>query len=89
MDQPVIGRLVDSVFTSLKTSGTSAKHWKSLLSFSFPIRLSLYTLLLPPVALFSMVWNRKRAFEIWQKTTAAFNPAGIPVLLDVAGRNNE
>jgi len=37
------------------------------LSFSFPIRLSLYTLLLPPVALFSMVWNRKRAFEIWQK----------------------
>ena len=40
---------------------------ESLLSFSFPIRLSLYTLLLPPVALFSMVWNRKRAFEIWQK----------------------
>ncbi len=40
---------------------------ESLLSFSFPIRLSLYTLLLPPVALFSMVWNRKRAFQIWQK----------------------
>jgi O-antigen ligase len=40
---------------------------ESLLSFSFPIRLSLYTLLLPPVALFSMVWNRKRAFELWQK----------------------
>ena len=40
---------------------------ESLLSFSFPIRLSLYTLLLPPVALFSMLWNRKRAFEIWQK----------------------
>jgi hypothetical protein len=40
---------------------------ENLLSFSFPIRLSLYTLLLPPVALFSMVWNRKRAFEIWQK----------------------
>ena len=40
---------------------------ESLLSLSFPIRLSLYTLLLPPVALFSMVWNRKRAFEIWQK----------------------
>jgi O-antigen ligase len=40
---------------------------ESLLSFSFPIRLSLYTLLLPPVALFCMVWNRKRAFEIWQK----------------------
>jgi O-antigen ligase len=41
--------------------------FESLLSFSFPIRLSLYTLLLPPVALFSMVWNRKRAFELWQK----------------------
>ncbi|MBL7036174.1 MAG: O-antigen ligase family protein, partial [SAR324 cluster bacterium] len=40
---------------------------ESLLSFSFPIRLSLYTLVLPPVALFSMAWNRKRAFEIWQK----------------------
>ena len=40
---------------------------ESLLSFSFPIRLSLYTLFLPPVALFSMVWNRKRALEIWQK----------------------
>ena len=40
---------------------------ESLLSLSFPIRLSLYTLLLPPVALFSMIWNRKRAFEIWQK----------------------
>ena len=40
---------------------------ESMLSFSFPIRLSLYTLLLPPVALFSMVWNRKRAFEILQK----------------------
>ena len=40
---------------------------ESLLSFSFPIRLSLYTLFLPPVALFCIVWNRKRTFEIWQK----------------------
>jgi len=40
---------------------------ESWLSFSFPIRLSLYTLFLPPVALFSIVWNRNRAFEIWQK----------------------
>ncbi len=40
---------------------------ESLLSFSFPIRLSLYTLFLPPVALFCIFWNRKRAFEIWQK----------------------
>ena len=40
---------------------------ESLLSFSFPIRLSLYTLFLPPVALFCIVWNRKRAVEIWQK----------------------
>jgi len=40
---------------------------ESLLSFSFPIRLSLYTLFLPPVALFCIFWNRKRALEIWQK----------------------
>ncbi len=40
---------------------------ESLLSFSFPIRLSLYTLFLPPVALFCIVWNRKLAVEIWQK----------------------
>jgi len=40
---------------------------ESLLSISFPIRLSLYTLFLPPVALFCVVWNRKRTFEIWQK----------------------
>ena len=35
------------------------------LGFSFPIRLSLYTLFLPPVALFSLFWNRNRALEIW------------------------
>ena len=40
---------------------------ESLLSFSFPIRLSLYTLFLPPVALFCIVCNRKRTVEIWQK----------------------
>ena len=40
---------------------------ESLLSFSFPIRLSLYTLFLPPVALFCIVWNRNRTAEIWQK----------------------
>jgi O-antigen ligase len=40
---------------------------ESLLSFSFPIRLSLYTLFLPPVALFSIVWNKNRTAEIWQK----------------------
>jgi O-antigen ligase len=40
---------------------------ESLLSFSFPIRLSLYTLFLPPVALFCIVWNKNRTAEIWQK----------------------
>ena len=40
---------------------------ENLLSFSIPIRLSLYTLFLPPVALFCIVWNRKRTLEIWQK----------------------
>ena len=40
---------------------------ESWLSFSFPIRLSLYTLFLPPVALFSLAWNRKRTAEIWQQ----------------------
>ena len=36
-------------------------------SYSFPIQLSFYTLFLPPVALFSIVWNRNRTDEIWQK----------------------
>jgi len=40
---------------------------ESWFSFSFPIRLSLYTLFLPPVALFSIVWNKNRTAEIWQK----------------------
>ena len=40
---------------------------ESVLSFSFPIKLSLYTLFLPPVALFCIVWNRNRTLEIWQK----------------------
>ena len=40
---------------------------ESWFSYSFPIRLSLYTLFLPPVALFSIVWNRKRTIEILEK----------------------
>ena len=40
---------------------------ESWFSYSFPIRLSLYTLFLPPVALFCIVWNRNRTLEIWQK----------------------
>ncbi len=40
---------------------------ESWFSYSFPIRLSLYTLFLPPVALFSIVWNKNRTAEIWQK----------------------
>ncbi len=40
---------------------------ESWMSFSFPIRLSLYTLFLPPVALFCIAWNRKRTAEIWQQ----------------------
>jgi len=39
---------------------------ESLINYSLPIRLSLYTLILPPVAFFSIVWNRKRAHEIWK-----------------------
>ena len=40
---------------------------ESWFSYSFPIRLSLYTLFLPPVALFSIVCNRNRTAEIWQE----------------------
>ncbi len=61
---------------------------ESLLSFSFPIRLSLYTLFLPPVALFCIVWNRKRTLEM-AKTPTAFNRTGFPFFLDVAGCNCE
>lgn len=40
---------------------------ETMLSISFPIRLSLYTLFLPPVAFICIVWNRQRASEIWQQ----------------------
>ena len=62
---------------------------ESLLSFSFPIRLSLYTLFLPPVALFCIVWNRKRAVEIWQKLRLPLISTSFPFFLDVVGCNHE
>ena len=40
---------------------------ENLVNYSFPIRLSLYTLILPPIAIFCIIWNRKRTFEIWQR----------------------
>ena len=40
---------------------------ENLINYKFPIRLSLYTLILPPIALFCIIWNRKRTIEIWEK----------------------
>ncbi len=88
MDQPVIGRLVDSVFTSLKTSGTSANIRKFVEFFlSNPAQ---------PLHIASAAgcfvqhgMEQKTSFRNLAKTKAAFNRVGIPVLLDVAGRDHE
>ena len=40
---------------------------ENILNISFPIRLSLYTLFLPPIALLCLLWNRGRIAEIWDK----------------------
>ena len=88
MDQPVIGRLVDSVFTSLKTSGTSANIGKFVEFFlsnpAQPIHIDAST-----GGFVQHGMEQKTSFRNLAKTTAAFNHAGIPVLLDVAGRYNE
>tara|TARA_A100001015_G_scaffold311831_1_gene415842 strand:+ start:6290 stop:7633 length:1344 start_codon:yes stop_codon:yes gene_type:complete len=36
-------------------------------AFNFPIRISLYTFFLPPVAFLGILWNRKRAKDIWRQ----------------------
>ena len=61
----LVGRLI--LFSMPLKLPALQQMLESLLSFSFPIRLSLYTLFLPPVALFCIVWNRNRTAEIWQK----------------------
>tara|TARA_B100000700_G_scaffold245593_1_gene274095 strand:- start:107 stop:1357 length:1251 start_codon:yes stop_codon:yes gene_type:complete len=41
--------------------------FESFFSIYIPIRLGFYTLFLPPIALFSIVWNIKKFASIWQK----------------------
>jgi hypothetical protein len=88
MDQPVFGRLVDSVFTSLKTSGTSANIGKFVEFFLSNPAKSIH-IAASTCGFVQHGMEQKTSFRNLAKTTAAFNPAGIPVLLDVAGRNNE
>ena len=88
MDQPVIGRLVDFVFAALKTSGTSANTGKFVEFFFSNPSQPLHTVA-PSCCFVQHGVEQKTSFRNLAKTTAAFNPAGIPVLLDVAGRNNE
>lgn len=39
---------------------------ESSINNSFPIKLSIYTFFLPPLAIFCIIWNRKRTYEIWK-----------------------
>ena len=88
MDQPVIGRLVDSVFTSLKTSGTSANIRKFVEFFLSNPAQPLH-FVSTACGFVQHCLEQKTYARNLAKTTAAFNHAGIPVLLDVAGRYHE
>lgn len=56
------------ILFSLPLKLPALQHWlENLLSFTFPVRLSLYTFFLPPTALLCLFWNRDRITEIWDK----------------------
>jgi len=56
------------ILFSLPLKLPALQHWlENLLEITFPIRLSLYTLFLPPTALLCLFWNRGRTLEIYDK----------------------
>ena len=56
------------ILFSLPLKLPALQHWlENLLSITFPVRLSLYTFFLPPIALLCLFWNRDRITEIWDK----------------------
>ena len=59
----IIGLLI---LFSLPIKLTALQQWlESIFLVSLPIKLSLYTLFLPPVAVLCLIWNRRRAEGIW------------------------
>jgi len=56
------------ILFSLPLKLPALQHWlENFFSFTFPVRLSLYTFFLPPTALLCLFWNRGRITEIWDK----------------------
>ena len=59
----IIGLLI---LFSLPIKLTALQQWlESIFLVSLPIKLSLFTLFLPPVAVLCLIWNRRRAEAIW------------------------
>ena len=59
----IIGLLI---LFSLPIKLTALQQWlESSFLVSIPIKLSLYTLFLPPVSVLCLIWNRRRAEGIW------------------------
>ena len=59
----IIGLLI---LFSLPIKLPALQQWlESIFLVSLPIKLSLYTLFLPPVAVLCLIWNRRRAEAIW------------------------
>jgi len=56
------------ILFSLPIKLTALQQWlESALLFSIPIRLSFYTLILPPIAALCLIWNRKKFLDIYKK----------------------
>ena len=54
------------ILFSLPIKLPALQQWlESIFLVSLPIKLSLYTLFLPPVAVLCLIWNRSRAKGIW------------------------
>ena len=61
----IIGLLI---LFSLPIKLTALQQWlESFFLVSLPIKLSLYTLFLPPVTVLCFIWNRRRAEGIWRQ----------------------
>ena len=56
------------ILFSLPIKLPALQQWiESIFLVTLPIKLSLYTLFLPPVAVLCLIWNRNRAKGIWRQ----------------------
>ena len=61
---PIIIGLLILFSLPIKLNGLQ-QGLETIFLVSLPIKLSLYTLFLPPVAVLCLIWNRSRAKGIW------------------------